>query len=329
MSFLKKTFLFIGCLCLCAADFYASSPFSIHVDTQSRVRGDGSVEKPFQSFSHAVVALEKYSHRTKSTKNSTPVCVYIHANTFINELVLLTVPIKIIGRNNPTISFAENTGIFAQNTVVKIEDCRIRRSEKFTEPRTVPLIYGSNSRITLNNVIIDAQEGGDAVILRKSTLMSKQSWIESSQHSLALLLRAEASQLTLINTYLYAEGVFGLIFSLTNTRCTVKDTECRLICENAGKIAELYHSQFTADGLKCKYESPLPQEEKDAVTADQESTVVFQHEPELNGFVKSEEPELKKADEPREQTEERVEGSASAELSNEITTVLSQEEEAE
>ncbi len=291
MQSLKKTLVIIGCLCLCITDFYASSAFSIHVNTTRRSRGNGSAERPFCSFSKAINALEKYTYSHHNKKNSKPVTIYIHADTSIKELLLITIPVKLIGVDKPVISFSENTGIFAQNTVLKIENCRITRSEEFTEPRTVPIIYGSKSQITLDNAVINTQEGGDVIILRNSSFFCKKSTVESTQHSQSLLIRAEQSKVTVIDSELNAKAVFGILFSLKNTKSTVKNCRSNLICQTAGKIAELRQSTLTLKTFECAYQSALPEEEKDAFETDDRSQINFQNEPVLTGFIKTPEPD--------------------------------------
>ena len=132
--------------------------------------------------------------RTETAKE--PTVIHIDSDLKEEEAVFLAVPVKIIGKNNPRIVFGDNAGFIIDHTSLDIENCRISRTEKPTEPRTVPIIYGSDGTVTLRSVDISVREGSEAVILRNSTFSCRDTKLASVQTAPALLIRADKSALS-------------------------------------------------------------------------------------------------------------------------------------
>ncbi|MGP1455005.1 MAG: hypothetical protein ACTTJ7_04485 [Treponema sp.] len=269
--------------------FTDGGPRSVYVDAKGNSSGNGSKQKPFTSLEQAITHLITKESPEKNQPFSTTV-IYVQSSMEVKDLLLLTIPVKIIGMNNAVLSFIENTGFFVYNTQLAIEDCRIIRKERKTEPRTVPLIYGSQSTIHLNNVVIESNEGGEMVILRNSNLFCKTTVFDTVQNAQALLLRAEKSTIETANTTFICKGVFACIFSFREVECTLQDTYCTVLAENSGIVAELVQSRMKCQELHCVYTpskqrtKALSQKALAAVKADAVSEVTFIPNCDFKGF---------------------------------------------
>ena len=270
--------------------FTDDAPRSVYVDAKGKSSGNGSKQNPFPSLEQAITHLITKEPPEKH-RPSNPTVIYVQSAMNVRDLLLLTIPVKIIGVNNAVLSFIENTGFFVYNTQLGIENCRIIRKERKTEPRTVPLIYGSQSTIHLNNVVRESKEGGETVILRNSNLFCKTTVFDTVQDAQALLLRAEKSTIEAINSTFICKGVFACIFSLREVECTLRDTYCTVLAENSGTIADLVQSRMKCQDLHCVY-TPLQQKTKTlsqkalaAVKTDAASEVTFIPNCDFKGFI--------------------------------------------
>lgn len=263
---------------------------SVYVNAKGKSSGNGSKQKPFTSLEQAITHLITKEPPEKNRPSGSPI-IYVQSSTNVQDLLLLTIPIKIIGMNNAVLSFIENTGFFVYNTQLDIENCRIIRKERKTEPRTVPLIYGSQSTIHLNNVVIESKEGGETVILRNSNLSCKTTVFDTDQDAQALLLRAEKSTIEAINSTFICKGVFACIFSLREVECTLRDTYCTVLAENSGTVADLVQSRMKCQELHCVYTpsqqktNALNQRALAAVKTDAVSEVTFIPNCDFKGFT--------------------------------------------
>jgi len=121
------------------------------------------------------------SQRASVKKKFVPVSIFLRSNVYVEEAVFLTIPLKVSGIQGSTIIFGENAGFVVERASLEIKGCSIRRSERFTEPRTVPVVYGSHGTITLNGVSIIVKEGGGRLLLRGED-MSRMNIRERSRH---------------------------------------------------------------------------------------------------------------------------------------------------
>ena len=206
---------------------------------------------------------------------------------YVEEAVFLTVPIKIIGENNPVITFGENAGFVVERTSLEITGCSVKRSERFTEPRTVPVLYGSKASIVLNKVSITVNEGGDAVILRNSRMTCTDTSLTSEQHAQAVLIRAEKSSLSAIRSTFSASGLVALCFDFVKTQGTLTDIGCNLAVQYTGRLAELTDSSVQMRKVRCSYTSPLFDMMDAAVIADNASKAELPESVELTGFAEA------------------------------------------
>lgn len=221
--------------------------------------------------------------RTETAKE--PTVIHIDSDLKEEEAVFLAVPVKIIGKNNPRIVFGDNAGFIIDHTSLEIENCRISRTEKPTEPRTVPIIYGSDGTVTLSSVNISVREGSEAVILRNSTFSCRDTKLASVQTAPALLIRADKSVLEVDRSVCTAQGKTAVLFSLTDSSCSLMHTNCTVMSEYAGRIAVLRHSTIQADALTCTNKAPADELSDAAFIADTQSKVELIAQPELHGFV--------------------------------------------
>ena len=261
----------------------------MYVDVAARTSVEkGTVDSPFVSLEQAVAAVHnRINRRGAPVKNgkAKPVSVFLRSDVYVEEAVFLTVPIKIIGENNPVITFGENAGFVVERTSLEITGCSVKRSERFTEPRTVPVLYGSKASIVLNKVAITVNEGGDAVILRNSRITCTDTSLTSEQHAQAVLIRAEKSSLSAIRSTFSASGLVALCFDFVKTQGTLTDIGCNLAVQYTGRLAELTDSSVQMRKVRCSYTSPLFDMMDAAVIADNASKAELPESVELTGFA--------------------------------------------
>lgn len=288
----KRLFSFLTYFLFSLSLFAAENGLVFYVDVAAKPsREKGTADSPFVSLERAVAAAHNHINRqAASAKNNTlePVSIFLCSNVFVEEAVFLTVPIRLHGINNPTITFGENTGFVVDRTSFEIEECLIKRSEAFTEPRTVPVLYGSSASITLNRVSVTVKEGGDAVILRDdSRLACTDTSLSSEQRAQAVLIRAEKSSVSAVGSTFSASGLMVLCFDFVKTESSLTDTVCNLAAHYTGRLAELTDSTVQVRKVRCSYTSPLFNMMDSAVLADAASKLELEGTFELNGFAES------------------------------------------
>ena len=285
---IKRLFLFIS-FSLVMFFLTAESNVTFYVDAGIKTGlQKGTIKSPFHSLEKAVAAGYDYVHRKQSAvKNAPvpPVTIIVRSDVYVDEAVLLTGPVTITGLGNPTITFGENAGFVVERTALEINSCAIRRSEHDTEPRTVPLLYGAESVITLKNVSLTAQEGGDTVILRGGQLACTDSSFISEQSAQAVLICAEKTTIEVSRSTFSVQGLTAFCFNLIDSKCSLTEVNCTLFPRYTGRLAELVRSELKTQELRCSYQSPLFDTIDAAVIADAESHADFQEPVTLTGFL--------------------------------------------
>ena len=288
----SKPLFFFFAYFLCSLSLFAvESNLVFYVDTTAKTTAEkGTSDSPFVSLEQAVAAAyDRINRQEAPVKNGkpAPVSVFLRSDVYVEEAVFLTVPIKIIGKNTPVITFGENAGFVVERTSLEITGCSVKRSERFTEPRTVPVVYGSNASVTLNKVSITLKEGGDAVILRDSRMTCTDTSFTSEQSAQAVLIRAEKSSVSAVRSTFSASGLMALCFDFVKTQGMLTDTICNLAAHYTGRLAELIDSSVQMRKVRCSYTSPLFDMMDAAVLADNASKVELDEAFELNGFAES------------------------------------------
>lgn len=278
------------CLCFFVCLFYLSAePARVfYVDAAAPRAGQkGTAERPFISLDQAIEAVHSYAYRLKTKKKQDieTVIIYIRSNLYAEDGLLLTVPVTLKGINNPIISFGDNAGFVVEKTVLTIEGCALKRKERNTEPRTVPIIYGSQSTVVLHGVSVNAEEGGETLIMRNSRFTCADTSFWSQQSAQAVLLRADQSTVSAERCSFSAFGLGALCFLLSDTECRLKEIQCRLMPHYTGRLAEMTRSRFEAEKLECSYSSPLFTDMDAALIADKSSTVRLPEDVQFKGFI--------------------------------------------
>lgn len=277
---------------LCSLSLFAvESNLVFYVDVAAKTTAEkGTSDNPFVSLEQAVAAVyDRINRQEVPVKNGkpAPVSIFLRSDVYVEEAVFLTVPIKIIGENTPVITFGENAGFVVERTSLDIKGCSVKRSERFTEPRTVPVLYGSNASVTLNRVSITVKEGGDAVILRDSRMTCTDTSFTSEQSAQAVLVRAKKSTVSALRSTFLASGLMVLCFDFVKTQCTLTDTVCNLAAHYTGRLAELTGSTVKMRKLQCSYTSPLFEMMDAAIIADNASKAELPESVEFTGFTEA------------------------------------------
>ena len=281
-------------LCFFASFLFSLSLFAtegervFYVDAAAKnADSNGSVNAPFNTFEQAIAAahadINQQDARVKNGK-AAPVSIFLRSNVYVEEAVFLTVPIMINGENTPEITFGENAGFVVERTSLEISGCLINRSERFTEPRTVPVLYGSHAIITLNSVSVTVKEGGDAMILRDSQFVCTDTSFQSEQNAQAVLIRAEKSSFSSIRSTFSTSGLMALCFDFVKTQGALTDTVCNLTAQYTGRLAELTDSTLKVQKVRCSYTSPLFEKMDAAIVTDSTSKIELPQSIVLSGF---------------------------------------------
>ena len=279
--------MFIICFFVSVFSLSAADALTFYVDsTVKNTHQTGTEESPFSSVAQAVDAGYK-AKRGKGTvqTSSKPVSIIVRSNVYIDEALLITFPLKISGVDNPTIRFGDNAGFVAARTTLEISGCTLTRTEYFTEPRTVPILYSSRSTIKLNGVSLTVKEGGDAVILRGGQLTCTDTAMTSEQNAQAVLVRAQQSTITVSGSTFSAAGLAALCFDLKNTRAVFTKTTCAVQPQYTGTIAELKNSRIKLQEMQCSYSSPIFELGDAAFAADATSKLEGEDALSLSGFA--------------------------------------------
>lgn len=272
--------------------FAAESGLVFYVDAAAKIsRAKGTSNRPFVSLEQAVEAAHTGINRQAASvknNNSEPVSIVLRSDVFVEEAIFLTVPIRLHGVNKPTITFGENAGFVVDQTSLEINECSIKRSERFTEPRTVPVLYGTHASIMLDNVSVMVKEGGDAVILRdESRLACTDASFSSEQNTQAVLIRAEKSSFSAVRSSFSALGLMALCFDFVTAEGMLADTVCNIAAHYTGRLANLTGSTVQMQKVRCSYTSPLFEMMDSAILADSASKLEVQEAFELTGFTEA------------------------------------------
>ena len=288
----KRLRCFVAALLVSFSLFGAESGLVLYVDAAAKTSGGkGTSDSPFVSLERAVAAAHTHINQQASSAQQgqpMPVAIVLRSNVFVEEALFLTVPMRIQGINNPTITFGANAGFVIDKTALEIAECVIKRSEPFTEPRTVPVLYGSSASIALHGVSVTLKEGGDAVILRdESRFACTDTSFTSEQSAQAVLIRAEKSSVDTVRSSFSVSGLMALCFDFVETQGTLTETVCTIAAQYTGRLAELVDSTVQMQKVQCSYTSPLFQTMDSAILADKASKVESQGNVDVTGFMKS------------------------------------------
>lgn len=266
---------------------FAVDSLTFYVDPVAKAaRQDGTSERPFSSVAQAVEAgYQAKRSKGAAQTSSKPVSIIVSSDVYVDEALLITFPLKIIGVENPTIRLGDNAGFVAARTTLEITGCTLTRSEYFTEPRTVPILYSSRSTIKLHEVSLNVKEGGDAVILRGGQFVCTDTVMTSEQNAQAVLIRAQQSTITVSRCTFSAAGLAALCFDLKNTRAAFTQTSCTVLPQYTGTIAELTKSRLKLQEMQCSYRSPVFELGDAAFVADVASKLEGEETLSLSGFV--------------------------------------------
>ena len=290
---IKRAFFFCLSFSFISLSLFARNGETFYVDASASIKASsqkGTAEYPFGSLEQAVEEAYNHINRQKASgkgKKFEPVSIFLRSNIYVEEAIFLTIPIKINGVKTPIITFGENAGFVVEKTSLEIKNCSIKRSERFTEPRTVPVLYASQGSITLNKVAVNVKEGGDAAILRDSRLQCTDISFASEQSTQAVLIRAEKSSVSILRGTFAASGLMALCFDFIKTQCTLKNITCNLSPLYTGRAAELSASTIKAQKIQCSYTSPLFEMMDTAILADNASKVEHTEAFELTGFAET------------------------------------------
>lgn len=264
---------------------------SIYVDyTAGHKNANGNPSNPFPTLYEAV------NYITGSSPPNTVVPdfrndkwkIYLRGDCVLSEAVLIRRNIKIIASDKrPEIRFLKNSGFIVHNSYFEIENCDIVRKEYPEEPREVPLIYGTNSAIKLNNVKLHAVEGGGVLTVFDSHIHAAGSEIISEQTGTCVIFDINNSSAVLQNLRFTGKGFSTVAISASGSTVEAEDIHCSLTPVFAARTVEAWNSEITLGKLQT-IRLPEDKRNKDkAVWLNKKSKVDFLFEPMVRGYFKA------------------------------------------
>lgn len=210
------------------------SPFSLYVDSErGQAIGNGSSSKPFAQIQQAFDFIKRKKDTAFAKKIWT---IYVNGNFTIEEPIFISDKIELKGKN-AIFNFKTNAGFVLDNAKVSLSNITFKRNEHEDEPRTVPVIYASNSILNMRDLDFEIKNGGTVISLLHTTALFENSTMTCSQKKYSecfLLKNAEAVirnvQITLECNSAVALNCIDSLCDLTN--CTITITSaiaCRAL----------------------------------------------------------------------------------------------------
>lgn len=264
---------------------------SVYVDTGAvRKNADGSPSNPFHCIYDAVQFINRNSSANKSSLNTVNEKwkIYLRGNCVLNEAVFISRNIKIVSSGKrPSLRFAKNTGFIVTASYFELDGCDITRIESPDEPRDVPVIYGINSTIKINNVKIHGVEGGNLLRILHSHLSAADLDIISEQTESCIIFNIHNSSAVLQNINFTGKGFSAAAISASASNIDMSGIKCTLAPVFTARVIEAWNSEIMLGNLTC---IRLPEDEKNKDTAvwyNKKSEIKVMMPPISRGFYKT------------------------------------------
>ncbi len=260
----------------------------VNSENKSKRKADGSRKAPFKSIEAA------FTHLNGLKEKDIKATIHITGSFTSKNVYVITFPTKIVGvddgktsydkKVSSHISFEKNAGFVVASSKLFIEKCTISRREFADEPRSVPVLYSSNSFINIKNVTLTAKEGGTVFRFIESDVMMDSLIVNSNQNGYYCnVLKTTKSNLKIKDVYLNCNGRFVLAIDSNASFLSAERLHCNInahisanvLKTNAGSV-NIQNSFFYAEGKDFK---------KDVAIIYDAKTKLETKDIELKGFV--------------------------------------------
>lgn len=262
-------------------------PLFVNSENKSKRKADGSRQAPFKSIEAA------FTHLNGLKQKNIKATIYITGSFTSKNVYVITIPTRIVGLNEAKtaqdkkassyISFEKNAGFVVTSSKFFLEKCTISRKEFVDEPRSVPILYSSNSFISLNNVTITAKEGGRVFRFIESSVLMDSLIINSNQNGLCNIIKAIKSNLKIKGTHFNCNGRFVIaidsnasILSAENLHCNINAHLYAVVVKANNDSLNIQNSFFSVQGKYTKKDEAIIYDPK---------TRLETKEIELKGFI--------------------------------------------
>ncbi|UTY28580.1 chitobiase/beta-hexosaminidase C-terminal domain-containing protein [Treponema putidum] len=262
---------------------------AVYVDTNYKGKNsDGNPSKPFSSIYEAVDYINKASILQKNKISSEKWKIYVRGDCILNDAVLITRNIKIESVGQKTsIHFSKNSGFVVIGANFEIENCNLFRRERTEEQRDVPIIYADKASIKLNNVSLQAFEGGTVLSSFYSHLDISDTKISSEQTKHCLMFNINNSSAVFQNTDFSGKGFSVAAISASNSIIELDNLNASLSPNFTARFLEAWNSEISLGKLNL---IRLPEETANKDTAvwyNKNSRMDIKYKPIVRGFSKS------------------------------------------
>ena len=180
---------------------------------KSQKRFNGTKKAPFKTIEDA------FTHLSGLKKKDIKATIHITGSFTSKNVYVITMPIKIVvledykidnteKKASSYIAFEKNAGFVVTSSMLFIEKCSISRREFIGEPRSVPVLYSSNSYINMKNVNLTVKEGGSIFRFIESNVNMQAMIINSNQNGYCNMIETIKSKLKIKDVKFNCNGRF-------------------------------------------------------------------------------------------------------------------------
>ncbi|MGP1438111.1 MAG: hypothetical protein ACTTKH_03465 [Treponema sp.] len=240
--------------------------------TKTQKKFDGSKKAPFKTIEDAFTYLSGAKKKLKTIK----ALIYIKGSFKAKNVYIITIPTKIVGLDNPAvkdatsnINFEKNAGFVVTSSHLFIEKCSISRKEFIDEPRSVPVLYSSNSLVKMKNITITAKEGGTLFRFIESNAQIEASILNSNQNGYCNMIEAIKSDVAIKDTTFNCKGRFVVAIDSSNSFLNIEAIQCNILAHlfaialkaNDGEI-NIQNSTLIAEGKYIQADEAITHNKK-------------------------------------------------------------------
>ena len=180
---------------------------------KSQKRFNGTKKAPFKTIEDA------FTHLSGLKKKDIKATIHITGSFTSKNVYVITMPTKIVGfddhknediekKASSYITFEKNAGFVVASSHLFMEKCSISRREFIGEPRSVPVLYSSNSYINMKNVNLTVKEGGSIFRFIESNVNMQAMVINSNQNGYCNMIETIKSKLKIKDVKFNCNGRF-------------------------------------------------------------------------------------------------------------------------
>lgn len=262
---------------------------AVYVDYNYKIKNsNGNPSKPFSTIYEAVDYINKISLSQKNKLGTGKWKIYVRGDCILNEAVLITRNIKITSAaQKSSIHFSKNSGFVVIGANFEIENCNIFRRERTEEPREVPIIYADKAGIKLNNVSIQAFEGGPVLSSFSSHLDISDTKVYSEQTKYCLIFNINNSSAVFQNIDFTGKGFSVAAISSSNSIIELDNLKAALSPNFTARFLEAWNSEISLGRLNIIRLPESLQNRDTAVWYNKNSRMDIKDKPIVRGFSNS------------------------------------------